>query len=293
MAWFENEEFWRDLYPYMFPVERLANAPDQVRQIVTLTGVQEGAVLDLCCGPGRHSVEFARQGFTVTGVDRSPYLLERARDHAAESEAGIDFVQEDMRAFRRPDSFELAVNIFTSFGYFENPGRGAAGSAQRARESPGGRRFRDGAVGQGIPGGTLGQCAVPGFRRRDTAGATRQSARGVDARVLRVDRHPGRPGAHSSLRSLHLFRTGVEGPAATQRLLRGPIVRRLAGRSLWGGGAATGGGGPSWCGARQGEGSRHRFSVGEFGGQRIDFFDDRRLGEKVGGFGNQRGGNAA
>ena len=33
----------------------------------------------------------------------------------------IEFVQQDMRKFKRPDSFDLALNIFTSFGYFENP----------------------------------------------------------------------------------------------------------------------------------------------------------------------------
>src|SRR3954451_4506702 len=104
----------------MFPVERLANAPDQVRQILTLTGVQAGNVLVFFAGPARPSVEFARQGFTVTGVDRSAYLLDRARDHAAGVEGGIEFVREDMREFRRPGTFDLAVNIFTSFGYFDN-----------------------------------------------------------------------------------------------------------------------------------------------------------------------------
>src|SRR6266567_2012493 len=54
MSWFDNEEFWRDLYPYMFPVERLNAAPEQVAQIVALSGISSGNVLDLCCGPGRH-----------------------------------------------------------------------------------------------------------------------------------------------------------------------------------------------------------------------------------------------
>ena len=121
MAWFEDEDFWRDLYPYMFPVERLAAAPEQVGQILALTGMQAGNVLDLCCGPGRHAIEFARQGFNVTAVDRSPYLLDRARDHAGAVEAAIEFVREDMRQFRRPGAFDLAVNMFTSFGYFEDP----------------------------------------------------------------------------------------------------------------------------------------------------------------------------
>jgi SAM-dependent methyltransferase len=120
MAWFETEDFWRDLYPYMFSAERFAGATDEVSRILDLTGVQSGTLLDLCCGPGRHSVEFARRGFTVTGVDRTPYLLDQARVCA--ETAMFELVNQDMREFRRPGAFDLAVNVFTSFGYFENPG---------------------------------------------------------------------------------------------------------------------------------------------------------------------------
>jgi SAM-dependent methyltransferase len=119
MSWFENEDLWRDLYPYMFSAERLAAAPEQVAYIVELAGVSSGSVLDLCCGPGRHSAEFAQRGFQVTGVDRTPYLLDRARAHAQDS---VEFVCRDMREFRRPAAFDLAVNIFTSFGYFDQAG---------------------------------------------------------------------------------------------------------------------------------------------------------------------------
>jgi len=120
MEWFENEDFWRELYPYMFPAERMAAAAGQVEQVVALTGIHGGMALDLCCGPGRHSVELARRGFAVTGVDRSPFLIERARERALESGVSIEWVMEDMRRFRRPRAFDLACNLFTSFGYFED-----------------------------------------------------------------------------------------------------------------------------------------------------------------------------
>ncbi|HEY2012260.1 MAG TPA: methyltransferase domain-containing protein [Bryobacteraceae bacterium] len=119
MEWFEDEEFWRELYPYMFPAERFRMAADQVSQLLTLTGLTGGTVLDLCCGPGRHSVEFARAGFHVTGVDRSPFLLSRARERASQALVSVEWVMEDMRRFTRPSAFDLACNIFTSFGYFE------------------------------------------------------------------------------------------------------------------------------------------------------------------------------
>jgi SAM-dependent methyltransferase len=119
MEWFENEDFWRDFYPFMFSAERFAATPDEVSRLLALTECAGGSVLDLCCGPGRHSVEFARRGFHVTGVDRSPFLLEKAREHAARSAASVEWVQQDMRHFVRPASFDLTCSLFTSFGYFE------------------------------------------------------------------------------------------------------------------------------------------------------------------------------
>lgn len=118
MDWFADEEFWREFYPAMFPPARLETAGADVAQIVTLTGIDAGSVLDLCCGPGRHSVAFARLGFSVTGVDRSTYLLEHARAAADQAGLPLEWVQDDMRSFVRPGSFELACNLFTSFGYF-------------------------------------------------------------------------------------------------------------------------------------------------------------------------------
>jgi SAM-dependent methyltransferase len=120
MEWFENEDFWRDFYPYMFPPERFSAAREEISRIMGLTQCNGGSVLDLCCGPGRHAVEFAQRGFRVTGVDRSPFLLERAREHASTADATIEFVMEDMRNFVRPVTFDLACNLFTSFGYFKD-----------------------------------------------------------------------------------------------------------------------------------------------------------------------------
>lgn len=118
-AWFEDEEFWRVLYPYMFPAERLASGGDDVAQVLALTGFTGHSVLDLCCGPGRHSVAFALKGYAVTGVDRTPFLLDQARQRAIEGGVAIEWVQEDMRRFVRPGAFDLACSLFTSFGYFE------------------------------------------------------------------------------------------------------------------------------------------------------------------------------
>jgi SAM-dependent methyltransferase len=119
MEWFESEDFWREFYPFMFPPERFSAAKEEVSRIVNLTQCNAGSVLDLCCGPGRHAVEFAGSGFQVTGVDRSPFLLERARELASQSGLSLEWIKKDMRNFVRPAAFDLACNLFTSFGYFK------------------------------------------------------------------------------------------------------------------------------------------------------------------------------
>src|SRR5437879_6135958 len=122
MQWFEDESFWRDFYPFMFSEERVAIGDEQVAQVLALAGVDAGAALDLCCGPGRHSVALAKRGLTVTAVDRSAFLLGKARERASAAGVNVEFIEEDMRRFRRPGSFDLICNLFTSFGYFESEG---------------------------------------------------------------------------------------------------------------------------------------------------------------------------
>ena len=118
--WFEEESFWSSLYPFMFSERRFEVAEDEVRGILDLTNLKGGEVLDLCCGPGRHAVALAKEGFRVTGVDLSPFLLEKAASDAQDERVDIELVREDMRHFVRPGRFDLVINLFTSFGYFDD-----------------------------------------------------------------------------------------------------------------------------------------------------------------------------
>ena len=120
MHWYEDEDFWREMYRYMFPAEKFTAAQEQVSQILSLTAFESGPILDLCCGPGRHAIELARRGYRVTGVDRTKFLLDQAKERAAESGQPVEWVQQDMREFVRPNAFGLVVNLWTSFRYFEN-----------------------------------------------------------------------------------------------------------------------------------------------------------------------------
>jgi SAM-dependent methyltransferase len=118
--WFADESIWKDLYPFHFPESAFAAADEQMEKILRLTDLGGGKVLDLCCGPGRHTVALAKRGFTVTAVDRSSFLLQHARARAGQANLSVEFVLEDMRRFSRPATFDLIINFFTSFGYFDD-----------------------------------------------------------------------------------------------------------------------------------------------------------------------------
>ena len=81
-----------------------------------------GRVLDLACGVGRHSIELAKLGYRVTGVDISPAFIERARELAAEAGVDVEFVVGDGRDVGKclagSQPFDAAINMFTSHGYY-------------------------------------------------------------------------------------------------------------------------------------------------------------------------------
>jgi len=120
--WFDDDGFWEELFPFMFGDWRIGEAEQQSDALLALAAPAGRRVLDLCCGPGRFSVAMAKRGFKVTGVDRTTFLLDKAKSHASNSGTEVEFVQCDMRDFMRPEAFDLALSMFTSFGYFDDKG---------------------------------------------------------------------------------------------------------------------------------------------------------------------------
>ena len=80
VPWYENDVLWEKVERHIFSKWRLESATAEMDQLLELAGIAPGAaVLDLCCGVGRHSLELARRGFEVTAVDRTKLYLKRAR----------------------------------------------------------------------------------------------------------------------------------------------------------------------------------------------------------------------
>jgi len=79
-------------------------------------------ILDLCCGQGRHCLELARRGFrNVEGLDRSRYLITKARSLAVKDGLQVRFREGDARkTLYSTDSFDCVMILGNSFGYFES-----------------------------------------------------------------------------------------------------------------------------------------------------------------------------
>ena len=121
-----------------YVAERTPLEIDQLEGLLALRPPRR--ILDLPCGQGRHSIELARRGYEVTGVDLSPFMLDVARKRAAEAGVQVRWLTGDMRQAIPGESFDVILNLFTSFGYFDDPAddqRVLTGGA--AMLAPGGR----------------------------------------------------------------------------------------------------------------------------------------------------------
>ena len=77
-------------------------------------------ILDVACGTGRHTSYLHSQGFTVHGIDLSERNIAKAKKLNTESKR-LQFAVCDMRKTYKAGFFSVVMNLFTSFGYFENP----------------------------------------------------------------------------------------------------------------------------------------------------------------------------
>lgn len=113
--WFNSKEYLK-VYKHRDEKEAL-ELVDLVLNNISIA--ENGSILDLASGFGRHAILFAKRGFNVTAVDLSDILLSIAKDNAAAEGVNINFVHSDIRQFNPAFQYDLIVNLFTSIGYFE------------------------------------------------------------------------------------------------------------------------------------------------------------------------------
>ena len=78
-------------------------------------------MLDLACGFGRHSLELARRGFSVTGIDITPSYIRFAEEEAQKEGIRADFLCCDIREIQYDQEFDVVLNMADgAIGYLEN-----------------------------------------------------------------------------------------------------------------------------------------------------------------------------
>lgn len=113
MEWYKVA--FGELYPLVYPHRDVAEATRVASRLAPLVR-QSRPMLDVACGNGRYMCALAAAGVDVYGVDLSEYLLGEAVDNGL----GGRVVCGDMRALPfATGAFGSAINMFTSFGYFE------------------------------------------------------------------------------------------------------------------------------------------------------------------------------
>ena len=141
-------EFWRRAVPLETTIEEIDFAEER------LGLAPRSLVLDVPCGSGRHSLELARRGHRVTGVDLSAEAIEHARRGATGLD--VEFVQADMRKIPQDNGFDAVVCLGNSFGYFELDGLRDFAAALGGAVRPGGGLVVDFA--------SAAESILPGYR---------------------------------------------------------------------------------------------------------------------------------
>lgn len=118
MSRWTKQFFRRDIFTPGSP-EAVAAASDETKFVWKTLGLKRGMrVLDIPCGTGRHAVRLGRRGASVLGVDLTSAYLDEARQ-AAKRLPNVRFVRGDMRRIHLRSEFDAAINLWTSFGYFD------------------------------------------------------------------------------------------------------------------------------------------------------------------------------
>lgn len=115
ISWFESW-FNSPYYKVLYQNRDVTEAEDFTEALLQFLKPAPGSrIVDIGCGEGRFSVQFANNGYDVTGIDLAENRIEKALEMEREN---LHFFVHDMRLPFYINYFDFAFNLFTSFGYF-------------------------------------------------------------------------------------------------------------------------------------------------------------------------------
>jgi len=144
MPWYETW-FGSEVYDLVYAHRDEDDAKQLIDLLEDEIDPSSGAhILDVGCGRGRHARILARRGYAVTGLDLSAESIAEARRQARQSGLDVTFEVGDMRDPYCSACADGVVNLFTSFGYFDDDAENLeALRAMSTALQPGGWFFQD------------------------------------------------------------------------------------------------------------------------------------------------------
>ncbi|MBE9523632.1 MAG: methyltransferase domain-containing protein [Chloroflexi bacterium] len=82
----------------------------------------EEIILDVGCGPGRHSIELTRRGYQVVGIDPSESMINAAVKRAAEADVLLKFIQVKGEVYSSASDIDAVICLFTTLGQIHDEG---------------------------------------------------------------------------------------------------------------------------------------------------------------------------
>lgn len=124
-------------------VEDTPNQVDFIIKALALKGNER--ILDLACGFGRHSLELARRGYSVVGVDITKAYIDDANAEAKKQNLNAQFILSDIRDIKYENEFDVVLNMADgAVGYLENDNENEKIFAVIAKAlKKGGKHFMD------------------------------------------------------------------------------------------------------------------------------------------------------
>jgi SAM-dependent methyltransferase len=105
---------WYDL---LYEDKDYAAETSFVAERLRRSGAKSGTLLDLGCGTGAHAFEFARRGWTVTGIDLSKEMIRRATARLSKDAQPVHFRQGDACQAGPERDFDAVVSLFHVASY--------------------------------------------------------------------------------------------------------------------------------------------------------------------------------
>jgi SAM-dependent methyltransferase len=120
MTWYEDyfTAEWMRFRDVDAMLEKTPAEVDFLEEALQIT--PPAPVLDVGCGFGRHAVELASRGYTVTGIDLSPELIAESEKLSQKRSFFVSWKEMDMRKMEFEEEFDGIVCLFTSFGYYDS-----------------------------------------------------------------------------------------------------------------------------------------------------------------------------